>query len=65
MQEQPAFLLVTDLASSSGDVILDSNLGPIREVLQASIVYSLSVQLPVAFMAELRIQQVYCCRHHR
>lgn len=65
MQEQPAFLLVTDLASVSKEGILDSELGLIRQVMQACIMYSLSVRLPIAFMAELRIQQVTCCCYNR
>ena len=58
LQEQPAFLLVTDLASVSQEAIVGSKLGHVQEVMQACIMYNLSVRLPIAFMAELRVQQV-------
>lgn len=62
LQEQPAFLLVTDLASISQEAIIGREVGHIQKVMQACIMYNLSVRLPIAFMAELRVQQV-CARN--
>ena len=59
MQEQPAFLLMTDLSVVSQGALPEEHISSIREVLQAFAMYSLSVKLSIAFMAELRFRQVH------
>ena len=49
---------MADLSSVHEDAFPGCQLNCMREVMQAYAMHSLSVQLPIAFMAELRFQQV-------
>ena len=49
---------MTDLSVVSQGALSEEHISSIREVQQALAMYSLSVKLPIAFMAELRFRQV-------
>ena len=49
---------MTDLSSVGQFSLSARHIDLIREFMQAYAMHSLSVQLPIAFMAELRFQQV-------
>ena len=50
---------MTDLSVVSQGALSEEHISSIREVQQAFAMYSLSVKLPIAFMAELRFRQVH------
>lgn len=52
-------MLMTDLSVVSQGALSEEHINSIREVQQAFAMYSLSVRLPIAFMAELRFRQVH------
>lgn len=58
LQAQPAFLLMTDASTAGYRVIPEQSKSGIAQLMQAYFIYSLSIRLPVALMAEVRFQQV-------
>ena len=61
LQEQPAFLLMSDASTAGQRVIPEQYRSKVTQLMQAFAIYSLSIRLPVALMADVRFQQVRTC----